>query len=372
MRLSVNMQDSVLISNNCAERDNRSSSNMNFLVVLLYQIYSILSHLFSLLSYPSVRSARSTSRTRGSSPLYSMSPGTLYSPLPPPFSRSSLVKDAEIVSASMDSVEKASAAGGSLDEVEVAKFGAQAAGWWDVNGEFCLLHRMNPVRVLWIRQRVLEHIQSASLSASLTVKPFTSLSFLDVGSGGGLLSESLAKLGGSVLGIDAALPNILVAQAHASQQAGLSNLSYRHCTAEQLVTSSAHSLACFDVVCALEVVEHVHGPHLFTSTLCQLVRPGGLLFMSTINRTYLAWLLTIVGAEYIMGWASKGTHDWNKFVMVEELTAWVETSQDRVGEKLGMQVVDVSGLLYDPVGKRWSTNRERTEVNYILCARRPL
>jgi len=336
---------------------------MNFLVILLYQVYSIASQLFCFLTPPSRPST-----------LVSTSPDTFYSLLPRPLSHNGHGKGVDTISAQAHTGwnrDEASAAGGSLDEEEVAKFGAQSASWWDLNGEFCLLHRMNPVRVSWIRHLVLKHLRSLSSPVLQASEPFASRSFLDVGSGGGLLSESLARLGGTVLGIDAALPNVHIARAHASRQPGLSNLSYRHCTAEQLVLPST-SPASFDVVCALEVVEHVLQPHLFTATLCQLVRPGGLLFMSTINRTYLAWLLTIIGAEYIMGWASKGTHDWNKYVTVEELKAWVEASQDRDGGKLGMQVIDVSGLLYDPMGKYWSSNRRRTEVNYILCARRPL
>jgi ubiquinone biosynthesis O-methyltransferase len=342
---------------------------MTFLVILLYRCYSILAQLFSFLSSSPIGLARSTAVSTGNPPGPSASPGTSSS-LSESFPHYTHATVAGFVSAQSHSGWNGKgAAGGSLDEDEVAKFGATSAGWWDVDGEFCLLHRMNPVRVLWIRQRVLEQIRSTSVSKLSSLKPFTSLSFLDVGSGGGLLSESLAKLGGKVLGIDAALPNIVVARAHASKQVALSDLSYRHSTAEQLKSSSS---AFFDVVCALEVVEHVLQPHLFTTTLCQLVCPGGLLFMSTINRTNLAWLLTIIGAEYVMGWASKGTHDWNKYVNVQELQAWVETSEDQDGEKLGMQVVDVCGLLYDPWGKQWSLDEARTEVNYIVCARRPL
>ena len=343
---------------------------MRFLVILLYQSYSIFARLLSFLSSPSIRLTRSTAVSTRSFSLSSASSGTYSSSLSQRPSHHAHTDVIECVPAQPQAGwDGEGAAGDSLDDDEIAKFAATSAGWWDVDGEFCLLHRMNPVRVLWIRQHVLEHIRSTAVSTLSSFKPFTHLSFLDVGSGGGLLSESLAQLGGKVLGIDAVQPNVVVARAHASKQVARSDLSYRHSTAEQLRSSSS---ASFDVVCALEVVEHVHQPHLFTTTLCQLVRPGGLLFMSTINRTNLAWLLTIIGAEYIMGWASKGTHDWSKYVDVQELQAWVEASEDQDGGKLDMQVVSVCGLLYDPLGKQWSLNETRTEVNYILCARRPL
>ena len=234
---------------------------------------------------------------------------------------------------------------------------------------------MNPVRVSYIRDKVVSEFRSFSLSTLPPARPFTSLSFLDVGCGGGLLSESLARLGASTLGIDASLPNIRIARTHAAIDPALSSLSYRHMTAEQLLSPPAASASSsrpplpssFDVVCALEVVEHVDSPDAFTATLCRLVRPGGLLFMSTLNRTALSYVLAIVGAEYVMGWVSKGTHDWAKFVTPDELRHWV-----RQAAGLRMETLDVSGMLYDPLSGRWSLDKNRTEVNYILCARRPL
>ena len=338
---------------------------MSFLTVLLYKSYSLLSRPFHC---------------------FNSSPMRL-SPSPSPYTSPSF----------SSSSPDGGAFGSSLDPSEVSKFSAMSSAWWDVSGEFCLLHRMNPTRLSFIRQHVVQHFRSSSLSTLPPFQPFTSLTFLDVGCGGGLLSESLARLGARTTGIDASLPNIRIARAHAAPDPALTSLTYHHLTAEQLLSAPPPSSSTpsftpspspssqptppssYDVVCSLEVVEHVHDPAAFTRTLANLVRPGGLLFISTINRTWLAWALTIGLAEGVLGWVGRGTHDWDKYVKVEELRGWVEGAEEGGGERkvgeggrgLGMEVVDVNGMLYDPLSRRWSLDQNRTEVNYILCARRP-
>ena len=325
-----------------------SHNSMNCLTVLLYRTYSLLALPYNLL--------RPRTRT--------------YTTATPTTSTSS----------SQSSI--GSASGGSIDAAEVSKFSAMSSSWWDVNGEFCLLHRMNPTRVQFIRDHTVRYLLPLSMSLSVVgegVWPLRGLDVLDVGCGGGLLSESLCRLGGRVLGIDASAPNIAIATQHASLDptfslsssaavsgpASSASLVYRSETAEQLLASTVPPPQ-FDVVCSLEVVEHVANPQQFIHTLTALVRPGGLLFLSTINRTALSYLLTIGLAEYAFGWVSRGTHEWAKYVTVDELRDWV------VGSGGGMEVVSASGMLYDPVWRRWSLNEQRTEVNYILCARKRL
>ena len=289
---------------------------------------------------------------------------------------------------SADPSHSSGASGESIDAAEVGKFSAMSDSWWDVNGEFCLLHRMNPTRVQFIRDHTARHLLPLSLSLSVVgegVWPLRGLDVLDVGCGGGLLTESLCRLGGRVIGIDASAPNIAIATQHAaldptfaelasgsatagaSLSASSALLVYRNQTAEQLLASS-NPPPQFDVVCSLEVVEHVANPEQFVATLAALVRPGGLLFLSTINRTALSYLLTIGVAEYALGWVSRGTHDWHKYVTPAELQQWVEADTGGGGE--AMEVLDVNGMLYDPLWRRWSLDANRTEVNYILCARK--
>ena len=273
-------------------------------------------------------------------------------------------------SSSPASASASDASGGSIDAAEVSKFSAMSSAWWDAHGEFCLLHRMNPTRVAFIRDHTTRLLLPTISHPPSDAWPLRGLAVLDVGCGGGLLAESLCRLGGRVLGVDASAPNVAIATQHASLDAALASsapsggsLAYRCQTAEALLASSAPPPQ-FDVVCSLEVVEHVANPQQFVATLAALVRPGGLLFLSTINRTALSYLLTIGLAEYALGWVSRGTHEWSKYVTVEELGEWVV----RGGE--GMEVLGTSGMLYDPVWRRWSLDDKRTEVNYILCARK--
>ena len=293
------------------------------LTALFYQTYSIFAQPYHLLC----PRQRTRSYTTTASTTASSSP-----PLPP----RPLTSQASPITG---------ASGSSIDAAEVSKFSAMSHTWWDTAGEFTLLHRMNPTRLQFIRSHTTAHLLPAALSRSVVgegVWPLRGLDVLDVGCGGGLLSESLCRLGGRVVGVDASAPNIAIATQHAlldpafaasvsacasasasaSSQSASSgsdaSLVYRCQTAEQLLASSEPSPQ-FDVVCSLEVVEHVANPQQFVSTLNALVRPGGLLFISTINRTALSWALTIGLAEYALGWVSRGTHEWNKYVTVEEL-----------------------------------------------------
>ncbi len=240
----------------------------------------------------------------------------------------------------------------SIDPAEVARFDAQARTWWDERGPMRVLHRFNPVRLGYIRDEACAHFGRDPAA------PFAleGLSIVDVGCGGGVLSEPLARLGASVTGLDPARANIAVAQAHA--QAEGVTLDYRAVTIESVVTAGQQ----FDIVLAMEVVEHVVNKRAFLNTACAAVKPGGLLFAATINRTLRSYALAIVGAEYVLRWLPKGTHDWEKFVTPDELRDDVEAG--------GLSVFDVAGVVYNPLDDGWRRSRD-TAVNYMIAARRP-
>ena len=240
----------------------------------------------------------------------------------------------------------------SIDRDEVARFEAIAATWWDETGPMRVLHRFNPVRLAYIRDA------ACAQFGRDPSKPFSvdGLTVVDIGCGGGVLSEPLARLGATVTGLDPAPTNIAVARAHAEAE-GV-GIDYREETIEAVVAGGAR----FDIVLAMEVVEHVADRASFLATACEAVKPGGLLFAATINRTMRSFALAIVGAEYVLGWLPKGTHDWDKFVRPVELTADITRG--------GLSVTDVSGVVYNPLGDRWSQARD-TAVNYMLTAARP-
>ena len=196
-----------------------------------------------------------------------------------------------------------------VDPAEIERFSRIAEEWWDPTGKFAPLHRLNPVRIGYIRDRAAAHWQRDALSGT----PLQGLSLLDIGCGGGLLSEPMARLGAQVTGVDAAARNIAVAALHAEKQ-GLA-IDYRQGTAEALAESGGQ----FDIVLALEIVEHVADVELFLKSCGRMVKPGGLLFLSTLNRTAKAWALAIAGAEYVLGWLPRGTHDWKKFLKPSEV-----------------------------------------------------
>lgn len=239
--------------------------------------------------------------------------------------------------------------GGTVDEGEVGKFAALAQTWWDPDGAFRPLHRMNPVRLDWLR----DHLCAQFGRDPVARAPLAGLRVLDVGCGGGLLSEPLARMGATVTGIDAAEEGIMAARAHA-QLMGL-DIDYRATTAEALAGEGA----TFDAVLAMEIVEHVSDVPAFAIALGQLVEPEGLVALSTLNRTPRSYALAIVGAEYILRWLPRGTHDWNRFPTPEELGAALEGG--------GLRVVDRTGFVYNPLRDDWRRGDDLA-VNYGVVA----
>lgn len=240
-----------------------------------------------------------------------------------------------------------------IDPAEVAKFEAMAAEWWDPTGKFKPLHMMNPVRLDYITRQI-----AAEFGRDLTAaSPFAGLKLLDIGCGGGLISEPMARLGASVVGADAAARNIPVAQIHAEEQ-GL-DIDYRHGTAEALAAAGE----VFDVVLAMEIVEHVADPPGFLATCHDLLRPGGLIICSTLNRSPKSFMAAIVGAEWVMRWLPKGTHDWSKFITPDELADLIR--------RAGLNPVDAKGFVFNPVSWRWSISDRDLGVNYVTASLRP-
>jgi 2-polyprenyl-6-hydroxyphenyl methylase/3-demethylubiquinone-9 3-methyltransferase len=242
--------------------------------------------------------------------------------------------------------------GGTVDAGEVARFERIARTWWDPEGAMKTLHRFNPVRLAYIRDAAAAHYGREPRNG----KPLAGLSVLDVGCGGGLLCEPLTRLGATVTGIDPAPTNVEVARLHAGQS-GLA-VTYRQATVEELVAEGAR----FDIVLAMEVVEHVSDVELFTAACCRAVAPGGLLVMATLNRTLRAFALAIVGAEYVLGWLPKGTHQWDKFVTPAELAAAIAGG--------GLAVTDEAGVVYNPLAGTWRLSDDMA-VNYMVLAKPP-
>lgn len=239
-----------------------------------------------------------------------------------------------------------------VDPAEVARFEQMAQTWWDPKGPMGILHKFNPVRLAYIRDEACRRFGRDPRS----VRSLDGLRILDVGCGGGVLSEPLARLGAQVTGLDPAAGNIAVARLHA-ERAGVA-VDYREETVEAVVGRGER----FDIVLAMEVVEHVTDVQAFVTACCLGVRPGGFLAMATLNRTLRAFALAIVGAEYVLGWLPKGTHQWEKFVTPEELTLAVEAS--------GFAVTDRTGIVYNPLRDQWSLSRDMA-VNYMVLAARP-
>jgi 2-polyprenyl-6-hydroxyphenyl methylase/3-demethylubiquinone-9 3-methyltransferase len=237
--------------------------------------------------------------------------------------------------------------GSTVDPAEIERFSRIAEEWWDPAGKFAPLHRLNPVRLGYIRDRAARHWQRDALSA-----PLKGLSALDIGCGGGLLSEPLARLGAEVTGIDAAERNIATARLHAAGQELA--IDYRDTTAETLAESGAQ----FDIVLALEIVEHVADVDLFLGSCGRLAKPGGLVFLSTLNRTAKAWALAIAGAEYVLRWLPRGTHDWRKFLKPSEVVRGLRGG--------GVEAQEIVGLVYSPLSRAWSLNKNDLDVNYML------
>jgi 2-polyprenyl-6-hydroxyphenyl methylase/3-demethylubiquinone-9 3-methyltransferase len=240
-----------------------------------------------------------------------------------------------------------------VDPAEIAKFEAMAAEWWDVNGKFKPLHMLNPCRLDYINAQI-----AAEFERDLKQhKPYAGLRILDIGCGGGLLSEPMARLGAEVVGADAAERNIPVARVHAAQS-GL-EIDYRHTTAEALAADGEQ----FDVVLNMEVVEHVADPQSYTDACAALLKPGGLMICSTINRNPKSYAMAIIGAEHVMRWLPKGTHEWSKFITPDELFAFISQS--------GLEPVDRTGFVFNPFTWSWRLSDRDLSVNYVTASLKP-
>ncbi|MCQ8783903.1 bifunctional 2-polyprenyl-6-hydroxyphenol methylase/3-demethylubiquinol 3-O-methyltransferase UbiG [Mangrovibrevibacter kandeliae] len=239
-----------------------------------------------------------------------------------------------------------------IDTAEVERFSRLAQEWWNPTGKFKPLHKFNPVRLAYIRDQVAKTFGRDAAG----LRPFEGLRMVDIGCGGGLIAEPLARLGAEVVGVDASATNIEVARLHAAES-GLA-IDYRAETAEALAAAEER----FDVVLALEIVEHVADVDFFLRTTASLVKPGGLLVVATINRTLKAFGLAIVGAEYVLGWLPKGTHQFSKLVRPGEVRLPLTAE--------GLDVVEETGVVYHPLADEWRRS-EDIDVNYMVLARRP-
>ena len=227
-----------------------------------------------------------------------------------------------------------------VDESDVARFSRLSEQWWNLRGPWATLHKFNEVRLAYIRDRTAEYFGGDPQRPGI----LRSLRFLDIGSGGGILSEPLARLGVTMVGIDPSASNVTVARAHAAQS-GLS-IDYRCTTVEQL----ARAGEVFDVVLVMEVIEHVVGAGLFLDLVAQLVKPGGLLFVGTLNRTIRSFLFAIVGAEYVLGWIPRGTHQWKQFVKPKELEIALKDN--------GLSITAKTGVIYNPFANRFQLSKD--------------
>jgi 2-polyprenyl-6-hydroxyphenyl methylase / 3-demethylubiquinone-9 3-methyltransferase len=246
-----------------------------------------------------------------------------------------------------------STAASSIDPADVARFSAIAEEWWDPNGKFAPLHRFNPVRLEFIRAQALDRFDRDARARA----PFEGLSLLDIGCGGGLLSEPMRRLGFKVTGVDASERNIAVARNHAEAM-GL-EIDYRCATAEALVGDDQ---ARFDLILNMEVIEHVAEPGQYLRDCTGLLKPGGLMIVATLNRTLKALALAKIGAEYVLRWLPPETHDWRKFLKPDEIRGF-----------LAGQSVDVDGpfgVAFSPLSGRWTQSAD-ADINYMMTVTRP-
>jgi len=239
-------------------------------------------------------------------------------------------------------------AAASIINEEVARFDALGDDWWDPSGPMAPLHKINPVRIAWLRDMIAGHFAISG------VDPLEGLTLLDIGCGAGLLAEPLSRMGARVTGLDPAPTSIGIARAHAAATGA--ELTYRQGTVEDLAKEHAK----FDVVLAMEVVEHVKDVRAFVSTAASLVKPGGLFLLSTLNRTLKSFALAILGAEYVLRWIDPGTHRWEQFVTPDELAAALRGA--------GLQVKARQGMSYDPLRREWKLAKDMA-VNYFMAAR---
>ena len=241
---------------------------------------------------------------------------------------------------------------GTVDEAEVERFSRIAADWWNPRGQMAPLHKFNPVRLGYIRDIACQRFERDKKRLDC----LNGLRVLDIGCGGGILSEPLARIGAHMVGADPSATNIEAAKLHAAES-GLT-IDYRATTAEALADAGEH----FDIVLAMEVVEHVADVNLFVKRCAEMVNPGGLMIAATLNRTLKSFALAIVGAEYILRWLPRGTHQWDKFVTPNELEIAMEVG--------GLQVTGETGVMYNPLADQWRLSSDM-DVNYMLTAERP-
>ena len=239
----------------------------------------------------------------------------------------------------------------SVDPAEVAKFTAMADEWWDPAGKFAPLHKFNPCRLAYVRSVAAEHFGRDGRSLA----PFDGLSLLDIGCGGGLLTEPMSRLGFAALGVDPSAKNIAIAQNHA-QRTG-APVRYRAATAEALLAEQQ----AFDVILNMEVIEHVADLQGYLGTCSQLLKPGALMFVATLNKTLKSLALAKIGAEYVLGWLPRGTHDWNKFVEPRRLSGLLEES--------GLKPLKTQGVTFNPLTWDWHLASD-VDVNYMIVASR--
>ena len=232
-----------------------------------------------------------------------------------------------------------------INKKEIDKFSKIAEDWWNPEGKFKPLHQFNPERIKYIRDNTVKHFKLTNKD-----KPFKNLNILDIGCGGGLLSEPMSRLGGNVTGIDASEKNIISAKIHAKQN----NLNINYfCNSPENFKSNKK----FDLVLNMEIVEHVEDVNFFIKKSSELLKKNGLMFVATLNRTLKSYIFAIIGAEYILRWLPIGTHEWNKFLTPEELTNF--------GQKNSLLTEKIDGMVFNPLSNRWSVSKD-CAVNYII------
>ena len=235
-----------------------------------------------------------------------------------------------------------------INKEEIQKFSRLAHEWWDVKGKFKPLHMFNPIRIEYITQMIRKYFKISDKE----INPFKNLKILDIGCGGGLISEPMARLGAKVTGIDASEKNIKVAKIH-SKESNL-EINYLNSSPEKLKERGE-----FDIILNLEIIEHVEDVELYIESCSKLLKKNGLMFTATLNRTFTSYIKAIIGAEYILRWLPIGTHDWNKFIRPEELEKKLSTQN--------FNTIEIKGLVFNPLKKEWKKSSDLS-VNYIICS----